>query len=388
MNLRLTPARLLQNVAVALVATAIAASATNIHARDIVVAQTLDLSGLSNLGKDFSNGIRTYFDAVNARGGVRGRRIQLVQLDDAGRAADAASNADKLLAEHDVDVLIAPTSEETLLAAVNAPRVRASAVTLVGAPTGVDVERARIASRVLAVRASYRDEARVLLDMLKTFSDGAVALVRGEGPDAAACALALREEASARNLALAFDGTAQQWQQMQPAQLAALGKSAGGGAGSSATLPAFGAVIAAGDALGVAPIVQHTRRLLPMAPLLGFSTIDHRTLVELAGSAARAMMITQTVPPPGKTIHAFQREHRNLMKQYRDEPPSQHTLEGYVVARLLVAALERVDGEPTAPKVSAALRAVPVLDLGPMRIGGNSRYVDITAISARGGLVE
>ena len=51
---------------------------------------------------------------MNARGGVRGRRIQLVQLDDAGRAADAASNADKLLAEHDVDVLIAPTSEETL----------------------------------------------------------------------------------------------------------------------------------------------------------------------------------------------------------------------------------------------------------------------------------
>ena len=51
------------------------------------------------------------------------------------------------------------------------------------------------------------------------------------------------------------------------------------------------------------------------------------------------MMITQTVPPPGKTIHPFQREHRNLMKRYRDEPPSQHTLEGYVVAKLLVAAL-------------------------------------------------
>ena len=59
-------------------------------AKDIVVAQTLDLSGLSNLGKDFSNGVRTYFDAVNARGGVRGRRIQFVQLDDSGHAADAS----------------------------------------------------------------------------------------------------------------------------------------------------------------------------------------------------------------------------------------------------------------------------------------------------------
>jgi hypothetical protein len=99
------------------------------------------------------------------------------------------------------------------------------------------------------------------------------------------------------------------------------------------------------------------------------------------------------VPPPGKTIHPFQREHRAMMKQYRDEPPTQHTLEGYVVARLLVSALERVDGEPTAAKVSAALRDLPPIELGPMRVSGRTagavnRYVDMTAISSKGGLVE
>ena len=104
-----------------------------VAAKDIVVAQTLDLSGLSNLGKDFSNGIRTYFDAVNARGGVRGRRIPFAQLDDSGRAADAVANVDKLLLENDVDAMIAPTSEETLLAAANAPHLRASALLLAGA---------------------------------------------------------------------------------------------------------------------------------------------------------------------------------------------------------------------------------------------------------------
>lgn len=350
------------------------AAATPVAAKDIVVAQTLDLSGLSNLGKDFSNGVRTYFDFVNARGGVRGRRLQFVQLDDSGRAADAASNVDKLLQENDVDVLIAPTSEETLLAAANAPRVRASTLTMVGAPTGADVERAGIASRVLPVRATYRDEARVLLDSLKTFSEGGVALVRGDGPDTEACVLALREEAKARGLALVFDGTTQQWQQRAPAKTP------------------LGAVIVAGDALGVAPALQQARKLVPHAALLGFSTVDHRTLIEIAGAAAKGMMITQAVPPPGKTIHPFQREHRALMKQFRDEPPSQHTLEGYVVARLLVSALERVDGEPTAAKVSAALRGVSTLDFGPMRVGARSsgiaRYVDITAISSKGGLVD
>lgn len=349
--------------------------ASPVMAKDIVVAQTLDLSGLSNLGKDFSNGVRTYLDAVNARGGVRGRRVQFVQLDDSGRAADAAANVDKLLLENDVDALIAPTSEETLIAAANAPRVRASGLMLVGAPTGADIERAGIAARVMPVRATYRDEARVLLDYVKTFSEGGVALVRGDGPDSDASLLALREEATARNLRLTFDGTTAQWQQRAP------------------TRPALGAVIVAGDALGVVPVLQHARRIAPMAALLGFSTVDHRTLLELAGAAAKGMMITQAVPPPGKTIHPFQREHRALMKQYRDEPPSQHTLEGYVVARMLVAALERVDGEPTAARVSAALRALPPLDFGPMRVSGKlagtgARYVDMTAISTRGGLVE
>ena len=344
-------------------------------AKDIVVVQTLDLSGLSNLGKDFSNGIRTYFDAVNARGGVRGRRIQFVQLDDSGRAADAATNVDKLLLEHDVDAMIAATSEETLLAAANTPRLRASTLLLVGAPTGTDLERAGVHARVLPVRATYRDEARVLLDYLKTFSDGGVALVRGDGPDAEACALALREEARARNLSFAFDDNTQKWLQR------------------AASKAALGAVIIAGDALGVAPALQHARKTAAMATVLGFSTVDHRTLIEIAGASAKGMLITQTVPPPGKTIHPFQREHRALMKKYRDEPPTQHTLEGYVVARLLVSALERVEGEPTATKVSAALREVPAIELGPMRVAGRgvgavNRYVDMTAISSKGGLVE
>ena len=347
-----------------------------VMAKEIVVAQTLDLSGLSNLGKDFSNGVRTYFDSVNARGGVRGRRISFVQLDDSGRAADAATNVEKLLQDNDVDAMIAPTSEETLLAAANAPRVRASGLMMVGAPTGADLERAGVAARVLPVRASYRDEARVLLDYLKTFSEGAVALVRGDGPDSEACVLALREEARARGVVLTFDGTALQWQQRSPS-----------------AKPVIGALIVTGDALGVAPVLQQARKAAPTSTLLGFSTVDHRTLVEIVGATATGMMITQTVPPPGKTIHPFQREHRALMKQYRDEPPSQHTLEGYVVARLLVSALERVDGEPSASKVSAALRAAPTLEFGPMRVSGRSsgvanRYVDMTAISSKGGLVE
>ena len=67
--------------------------------------------------------------------------------------------------------------------------------------------------------------------------------------------------------------------------------------------------------------------------------------------------------------------------------------QNFAVARLLVSALERVEGEPNSTKVGAALRDVPAIELGPMRVAGRgigavNRYVDITAISSKGGLVE
>jgi len=348
---------------------------SSLLAKDLIVGQSLDLSGATNLGKDFSNGIRTYFDSVNARGGIRGKKIQFIQLDDGGRAADTQTNIEKLLREDDADVLIAPTSAETLSAAVKMTKLRTTSLTLLGAPTGAEVDAGGGSFRVVALRATFREEAKSLLDTLRTFNDGALALVRGDGPDAEASHSALREEVQARKLTVAFEGTTALWLARKPSP------------------ERIGAVIISGDAIGVMSALQQARRAAPQAILMGFSTVDHRNLLELVGAAAKGMMITQVVPPPGKTIHPFQREHRALMKQYRDEPPSQHTLEGYIVARYLVAAYERVDGEPTPAKVTSALRTVGAMDFGPMRISPRSdnvtsRYVDITAISSKGGLVE
>ena len=355
--------------------TAVSLMGGAVHGKDFVIGQSLDLSGLSNLGKDFSNGVRTYFDAINARGGVRGRKVQFLQLDDSGRAADAQANVEKLLRESDIDVLIAPTSEETLLAVLNVLRQRAVTLPVIGAPTGTIVDASSANTRPFMIRASYRDEARALLDSLRTFNEGGIALVRADGPDALASHNALREEVRVRQLPVTFDGATATWLKQKPSK------------------ERIGAVIISGDAIGALPAIKYGRLIAPFALFLGFSTIDHRTLIELAGAQATGMLITQVMPPPGKTIHPFQREHRAMMKLYRDEPPSQHTLEGYVVAHMLVAALERVDGEPSPAKVNGALRAQPAADFGPMRVdlrtsGATNRYVDMTAISSKGGLIE
>jgi branched-chain amino acid transport system substrate-binding protein len=350
-------------------------SASRAHARDIVVGQSLDLSGQTNIGKDFSNGIRTYFDAINAKGGVRGRKLQLVQLDDSGQATDAANNIAKLARDADVDVLIGPTNAQTFLAAANAAPFKSSSLTLLGAPTGArsaDTDSAR----VVIVRASYRDESRLLLNhIVQTLGAKQIALVQSDGGDSQYAAASFREEAKARGIKLAFDDLGKAW------------------LARTIQNKDFDAVVIAGDAIGVAQPLSHTRRTARGANVFGFSTVDHVTLQEIGKADAVGMMISQAMPAPEKTIHPFQREHRQLMKMFRDEPPSLHTLEGYVVARLLVNALESIDGEPTPARVSAALRSVRDIELGPMsvstRVPGNSmRFVNLSAVSKRGALIE
>ena len=53
------------------------------HAQPIVIGQSAPLSGvLADTGKEMVLGGRIYFDYVNSKGGINGRKIQHVVLDD------------------------------------------------------------------------------------------------------------------------------------------------------------------------------------------------------------------------------------------------------------------------------------------------------------------
>jgi branched-chain amino acid transport system substrate-binding protein len=378
LNLRLTPLKLNMyrcfNFLVSICLFLFLVASLPASSREIVVAQSLDLSGQTNLGKDYSNGLRTYFDAVNERGGVRGRRIVFLQLDDSGDPATTVANLGRLLRENRVDVLIAPTTANSFFAAIADPAFRNGNVGLVGAPTGARMPE-RDNPRVFHLRASYRDEARQLFTHMSTLGMRRLALVVAEGEESQFAAAAFRAEASARGATLVFDGDATQWR-------------TGAGARSQAE-----AVIITGDAIGVAATVTHSRQVVRSATLFGFSMIDHRTLRDLVKSDAIGMVISQAMPAADKSRYAFQREHREQMKRFRDEPPSLHTLEGYLVARYLTGALSTIDADPTPVSVVSALRRSTELDLGALSITASAssttpRFVNVSAISTRGELID
>ncbi len=70
------------------------------------IGQSLPLTGAqAELALAFLSGASLHFDAVNAMGGIHGRRIALVTLDDAGDPRLALANTRRLLYQHQVFAL-------------------------------------------------------------------------------------------------------------------------------------------------------------------------------------------------------------------------------------------------------------------------------------------
>src|ERR1019366_2506722 len=73
---------------------------------EIVLGQSTALSGpLAELGKDLSVASKAYFDYINQQGGVNGRKIRLITLDDAYDTAKAVANAKSLIEKDKVFAL-------------------------------------------------------------------------------------------------------------------------------------------------------------------------------------------------------------------------------------------------------------------------------------------
>src|SRR5258708_25143956 len=78
-----------------------------VSANRILLGQAAVFSGpAAQLGIQMRNGINAYLDYVNERGGVHGRKVELVTDDDRYEASAAAAAGHELIDEHRVFALL------------------------------------------------------------------------------------------------------------------------------------------------------------------------------------------------------------------------------------------------------------------------------------------
>src|SRR5438552_19086429 len=148
--------------ALVLLVAANAAQPQGVTTTTILLGQSAPLSGANkSLGDDIRNGALAYFKKVNDAGGVHGRKIELVTLDDANQVPRAEANTKKMVEEQGVFALYGYASATLSRPAL--PFVDKHKVPFIGPFTGADPMRV-FNKHVYNIRASYADELETFVE--------------------------------------------------------------------------------------------------------------------------------------------------------------------------------------------------------------------------------
>src|SRR2546426_7574342 len=142
------------------------AHAQGVTKTNILIGQSSPFSGSNKeLGDDIREGLQAYFKQVNDAGGVNGRTLELLALDDANDAKRSGENARILIEQRGVLALIGYASATLSLPAL--PFAEKSKVAFVGPFTGAEPMRS-FRRNVYNIRASYADELEKIVDFYTT----------------------------------------------------------------------------------------------------------------------------------------------------------------------------------------------------------------------------
>ncbi|NDY93443.1 ABC transporter substrate-binding protein [Ideonella livida] len=292
--------------------------------------------------------VRAYFDAVNASGGVRGRRLELVVADDQGDPATARAAAQRLLEDPRTVALVGSAS--TVDCTHNAAAYQAAGLM---ALQGTGVEPACFASaHIVPVNTgpylSLRNSLQYAHEVLRARRLCAFVMdLPGMGP--------------------AYRATAQAWQKEAGVTLAHLGLFNPTGDVKVLVAQAEEKQCDAVVHGGVEPLVLAWARAVQAHPRLGkvptvFLTpaYTERVAAELAAGTAPVYCMAEFEPWSSRSPTLS--DWRAVMRRGQ-VPLSSFSQGGYTAAQLFVRTLRAMDGEISRANVARALQAVKEVEL-------------------------
>lgn len=136
----------------------------------IAIGMSTALTGpASFLGTSFRTGVEAYLNAINAAGGVNGRKIRLIAYDDGYEPNNTVVNAAKLIRQDGVFCLLGNVGTPTTVAIKQ--MLADEKVPLFAPFTGAEALRAPVQRYILHYRASYNQEVDTfvygMVDVLK-----------------------------------------------------------------------------------------------------------------------------------------------------------------------------------------------------------------------------
>ena len=140
---------------------------TGVNDERVLFGQSAAFTGpAQRLGIEMRLGIQAAFAEVNRQGGVNGRRMELVSLDDSYEPETTVANTTRLIEDENVFALIGEVGTPTSRAAV--PITEDAGVPFIAPFTGAEFLRDPELKHVINMRASYYQEVEEMVERMTT----------------------------------------------------------------------------------------------------------------------------------------------------------------------------------------------------------------------------
>jgi ABC-type branched-subunit amino acid transport system substrate-binding protein len=358
-------------------------SEDGITSSKIILGQSAAFEGPAReLGLGMKAGMNAYFEKINSQGGIKGRKIRLISLDDGYEPDQAAKNTSILIEKEKVFLLIGEVGTPT--SKVVAPIAEKAKVPFFAPFTGAELLRDPPRKYVINMRASYYQETEKLTEYLADkLKKKRIACFYQDDSYGKAGLAGMEKALGKRGMKLISTGTYKRNTTDVRKGLLAIADSK----------PE--AVVMIGAYKPCAEFVRFASRAgLDKTIMCNISFVGTKAFVNEAGTAGEGVIISQVMPFPWGADYNILSEYQRDMKTYhlklvnkyytdlqanQNNPPAIEigytSLEGYLAAKLFCEIANSVTGEMTREKFLKAVNDRKKFSVGgiEMEFGENDR---------------
>ncbi|MCU0957382.1 MAG: ABC transporter substrate-binding protein [Hydrogenophaga sp.] len=353
-----------------------AAQVAGVSDTRIVLGQSAPFSGAAEqLGVQFYLGAQLFFDALNARGGVNGRTVEIRRLDDGYEPERCAANTRQLISDG-AFALFGYIGTPTSLAAL--PMATDAKVPFFAPFTGAEALRTPFNRYAIHVRASYFEETAAIVRQVtgtgirkvsvfyqndaygKTGLEGVTRALKEVDLDPASTGTV---ERNSLDVAKALDDIL-------------------------ASRPE--AVVQIGAYKACATFIRLARQRGYAGNFYNVSFVGTQALLDELGASARGVVVSQVMPFPYSPVTPLASEYLAAVRTKQGLNPNYSGIEGYVAAKVFTEAVRKAGRNLTREGFIGAIQGMRNVDLGgfPIDFGPNkhtgSRFVELTLLTADG----
>ena len=322
-----------------------------ITADTVMFGQAAVLEGpASALGLGMQKGLNAAFDEINAKGGVHGRKIKLTSVNDGYEPDRSIAATRKLIEEDKVFALIGPVGTPTSAAAQ--PIATAAKVPFIGPFTGAMFLRNTKLENVINVRASYDAETEAWVKHLtEDLKISKIAIFYQDDAFGRAGLSGFKKAMDKRKMEIAAEATYERNTVAVKSGLLTLKRAE----------PE--AVVIVGAYKPVAEFIKLSKKTGFNPVFVNISFVGANALAHELGPDGKGVIVSQVVPFPGDASLPVVADYHAAIKKAGGEPEFV-SLEGYLVGRLAIAALEKAGKDVTRASFVKVIKDTGKFDIG------------------------